>query len=58
MDKLLVESLGLTKACDASQSYSQLHICLLFFSDTFIIDNNMRRIPDEHRGLLIVISFT
>jgi hypothetical protein len=58
MDKLLVESLGLTKACDAFQSYSQLQICLLSFSDTFIIDNSMRRIVDEHRGLLTVISLT
>jgi hypothetical protein len=58
MDELLVESLGLTKACDTSQSYSQLQICLLSFSDTFIIDNSMRRIADEHRGLLTVISLT
>jgi hypothetical protein len=58
MDELLVESLGLTKACDAFQSYSQLQICLLSFSDTFIIDNSMRRIADEHRGLLTVISLT
>jgi hypothetical protein len=58
MDELLVESLGLTKARDTSQSYSQLQICLLSFSDTFIIDNSMRRIADEHRGLLTVISLT
>jgi hypothetical protein len=58
MDELLVESLGLTKACDAFQSYSQLQICLLSFSNTFIIDNNMRRIADEHKGLLTVISLT
>jgi hypothetical protein len=58
MDELLVESLGLTKACDAFQSSSQLQICLLPFSDTFIIDNNMRRIADEHIGLLTVISLT
>jgi hypothetical protein len=58
MEEILVESLGLTKACDAFQSYSQLHICLLSFFDTFIIDNNMRRIADEHRGLLTVISLT
>jgi hypothetical protein len=57
-DELLVESLGLTKACDAFQSYSQLQICLLSFSDTFIIDNSMRRIADEHIGLLTVISLT
>jgi hypothetical protein len=48
----------LTKACDAFQSYNQLQIFLLFFSDTFIIDNNMRRIADEHIGLLTVISLT
>jgi hypothetical protein len=58
MEELLVESLGLTKACDAFQSYSQLQICLLSFSDTFIIDNSMMRITDEHRGLLRVISLT
>jgi hypothetical protein len=43
MDELLVESLGLTKACDTFQSYSQLQMFLLAFPDTFIIDNNMRR---------------
>jgi hypothetical protein len=43
MDELLVESLRLTKACDTSQSYSQLHMFLLACPDTFIIDNNMRR---------------
>ena len=58
MDELLVESLGLTKACDAFQSYIQLQICLLSFFDTFIIDNNMRRITDEHIGLLTMISLT
>jgi hypothetical protein len=58
MDELLVESLGLTKACDSFQSYSQPQICLLSFSDTFIIDSSMRRIADEHRGLLTVISLT
>jgi hypothetical protein len=57
-DELLVKSLGLTKACDAFQSYSQLHICLLSFPDTFIIDSSMRRIADEHIGLLTVISLT
>jgi hypothetical protein len=31
---------------------------LLSFSDTFIIEKSMRRIADEHRGLLIVISLT
>jgi hypothetical protein len=58
MGELLVESLGLTKACDAFQSYSQLQICLLSFFDTFIIDSSMRRISDQHRGLLTVISLT
>jgi hypothetical protein len=43
VDELLVESLGLTKACDIFQSYSQLQMFLLAFPDTFIIDNNMRR---------------
>jgi hypothetical protein len=41
--RALVESLGLTKACDTFQSYSQLQMFLLAFPDTFIIDNNMRR---------------
>jgi hypothetical protein len=58
MDELLVKSLGLAKACDTSQSYSQLQICLLSFSNTFIFDNSMRRTEDEHRGLLTVISLT
>jgi hypothetical protein len=58
MDELLVKSLGLTKACDALQSYSELQICLLPFSDMFIIDSSMRRIEDEHIGLLTVISLT
>jgi hypothetical protein len=58
MEELLVESLRLTKACDTSQSYSQLQICLLSFSDTFIIDRSMRRIADEHIGILTVISLT
>jgi hypothetical protein len=43
MDELLVESLGLTKACGIFQSYSQLQMFLVAFPDTFIIDNNMRR---------------
>jgi hypothetical protein len=43
MDELLVESLGLTKAYDIFQSYSQLQMFLLAFPDTFIIDNSMRR---------------
>jgi hypothetical protein len=42
MDELLVESLGLTKACDTFQSYSQLQMFLLAHPDTFIIDNNIR----------------
>jgi hypothetical protein len=58
MEELLVESLGLTKACDTSRSYSQLQICLLPFSDMFIIDSSMRRIEDEHIGILTVISLT
>jgi hypothetical protein len=32
-----------TKACDTSQSYSQLQMFLLACPDTFIIDNSMRR---------------
>jgi hypothetical protein len=43
MDELLVKSLGLTKACDAFQSYSQLLMFLLACPGTFIIDNSMRR---------------
>jgi hypothetical protein len=43
VDEILVESLGLTKACDVLQVYSQLQRFLLAFPDTFIIDNNMRR---------------
>jgi hypothetical protein len=43
MDELLVESWGLTKACDAFQSYSQLQMSLLACPDTFIIDSSMRR---------------
>jgi hypothetical protein len=58
MDDILVESLGLTKACDAFQSYNQLQICLLSFSNTFIINNSMRRIAYEHIWLLTVISLT
>jgi hypothetical protein len=58
MDELLVKSLGLTKSCDTSQSYSQLQMFLLACPDMFIIDNNMRRIADEHIGLLTVISLT
>jgi hypothetical protein len=43
MDDLLVESLGLTKACDIFKFYSQLQMFLLAFPDAFIIDNNTRR---------------
>jgi hypothetical protein len=43
MNELLVESLGLTKACDTFQSYSQLQMFLLACPDIFIIDNNMMR---------------
>jgi hypothetical protein len=41
VDKILVESLGLTKAYDTFQSYSHLQIFLLSFPDTFSIDNIM-----------------
>ena len=40
MDELLVKSFGLTKAYDTFQSYSWLHIFMIAFPDTFIIDNN------------------
>jgi hypothetical protein len=43
MNELLVKSFGLTKACDTSQSYSQLQMFLLACPDMFIIENNMRR---------------
>jgi len=43
MDEILVESMILTKSCDVLQVYSHLQRFLLAFSDTFIIDNNMRR---------------
>jgi hypothetical protein len=43
MDELLVKSLGLTKACDTSQSYSQLQMFLLAYPGTFIIESSMRR---------------
>jgi hypothetical protein len=43
VDEFLVESLGLTKAYDTFQSYSQPQMFLLAFPDTFIIDNSMRR---------------
>ena len=43
VDELLVESLGLTKACDILQVYSELHRFMLSFPDTFIINSSMRR---------------
>jgi hypothetical protein len=43
MDEILVESLGLTKACDTSQSYSQLQMFLLACPEYFIIDSSRRR---------------
>jgi hypothetical protein len=43
VDVLLVESLGLTEAGGIFQPYSQLHMSLLPFPDTFIMDSNMRR---------------
>jgi hypothetical protein len=43
VDERLVETLGLTKACDVLQVYSQLQRFLLAFPDTFIIDNSTRR---------------
>jgi hypothetical protein len=58
MDELLVKSLGFIGACGIFHLYSQPQISLLSFSDTFIIDNSVRRIADEHRGLLTVISLT
>jgi hypothetical protein len=38
VDELLVKSLGFTKAYNNSQCYIQLHLFLLDFPDTFIID--------------------
>jgi hypothetical protein len=38
--ELLVKSLGLTKAYDAFQTFNRLHIFLLAFPDTFIIDSS------------------
>jgi hypothetical protein len=58
VDVLLVESLILTEAGGFFHPYNQLHISLLSFSDTFIIDSSMRRIEDEHKGLMTVISLT
>ena len=40
VDKLLVKSLGLTKAYDTFQSYIWLQTLMVAFLDTFIIDNN------------------
>jgi hypothetical protein len=50
VDNILVESLGLTKACDVLQVYSQLHRFLLAFPDTLIIDSNMRRYRQWQRA--------
>jgi hypothetical protein len=58
MDELLVESLGFIMEGGIFHLYSQPQISLLSFSDTFIIDSSMRRIADEHRGLLTVITLT
>jgi hypothetical protein len=41
MEKLLVKSLGLTKAYDTFQSYSGLQIFMIAFPDTFIIESNI-----------------
>jgi hypothetical protein len=43
VDVILVKSLGLTKAGGIFKSYGQLHMSLLSFLDTFIMDINMRR---------------
>jgi hypothetical protein len=40
MDGIFVKSLGLTKACDTFHSYSWLHIFMVAFPNTFIIDNS------------------
>jgi len=42
MDGILFESLGLTKAYDTFQSYSQLQMFMLAFPDIFVIKNNIR----------------
>jgi len=44
VDESLVKPLGLTKGYDTSQSYTQLQVFLLAFSDTFIIYNNIGKI--------------
>jgi hypothetical protein len=41
VDKILVKSLGLTKAYDTFQSYSGLQIFMIAFPDTFIIESNI-----------------
>jgi hypothetical protein len=41
VDKLLVKSLGLTKAYDTFQSYNGFQIFMIASPDTFIIDNNI-----------------
>jgi hypothetical protein len=54
MDELLVESLGLTTACDIFHPYSQLQRFLLAFPDIVIIDNNMRRDRQWQRSWRVV----
>jgi hypothetical protein len=56
VDVLLVESLGLTKAGDIFQPYSQLQMFLLAFPDTFIIDNSMRRDRQWQRAWRVIRS--
>jgi hypothetical protein len=41
VDELLVKSLVLTKVYDTFQSYIQLQLFMLSFSDTFIIDSSI-----------------
>jgi hypothetical protein len=43
VDMLLFESLGLTKEGSIFYPYSQLHMSLLPFPDTFMMDTSMRR---------------
>jgi hypothetical protein len=50
VDVLLVESLGLTKEGVIFQPYNQLHMSLLPFPDTFIMDNNTRRDKQGQRA--------
>jgi hypothetical protein len=54
VDVLLVESLGLTKAGDIFQPYSQLQMFLLALPNTFIIDNNMRRDRQWQRAWRVI----